>query len=419
MLVALLFLENRLVCKTLTIFRFCDIIILKKIPGLLGGFMVIKGFIDYSNGKIPFVLEKYKLELFGADELLKTFIKEHNFKNNYILTGQYFRLGTTPEKITILVDRSMGETCYVTCFILERSRTDSGFDCINFQSRSLDSIFKYKYNYINLSRAGVNLSNGEHEVYKIPFILESETYDLSYKIGQKTKLGLLEDFNAWGISSVPLKSSNIYECYKLSILLERFSKFLINRSYAPFKKIVLSQGGFPVGWFYYSNLLDEPYGDYDGMFQDYDVEKYSSKILDNIGANPNNKIVTSIPLGHLSNHENLFAPQRFIEQVMVFEYLYHKLYPAKNNVRLINKLEEMFTEFPKILGDRMTSHDIAGEIKELRRRITHGYEYYYTFENDTKAMNNICKLDMLIKFMSLKVIGFDNQEIDEYNAVIY
>ena len=38
--------------------------------------MVIKGFIDYSNGKIPFVLEKYKLELFGADELLKTFIKE-------------------------------------------------------------------------------------------------------------------------------------------------------------------------------------------------------------------------------------------------------------------------------------------------------------------------------------------------------
>ena len=95
--------------------------------------MVIKGFIDYSNGKIPFVLEKYKLELFGADELLKTFIKEHNFKNNYILTGQYFRLGTTPEKITILVDRSMGETCYVTCFILERSRTDSGFDCINFQ----------------------------------------------------------------------------------------------------------------------------------------------------------------------------------------------------------------------------------------------------------------------------------------------
>ena len=104
---------------------------------------------------------------------------------------------------------------------------------------------------------------------------------------------------------------------------------------------------------------------------------------------------------------------------MVFEYLYHKLYPAKNNAHLIDKLEEMFTEFPKILGGRITPHDIADEIKELRRRITHGYEYYYTFENDTKAMRNICKLDTLIKFMSLKVIGFDNQEIDDYKATIY
>ena len=381
--------------------------------------MVIKGFIDYNSGKIPFVLQKYRLELFGADELIKTFIKEHNFKNNYILTGQYFRLGTTPERITLLVDRSMGETCYITCFILERMRHDSGFDCINFQSRSLDSIFKYKYNYIDLSRAGVNLSNGEYEVYKIPFTLETETYDLYYKIGQKTRLGLLEDFSAWGISSIPLKCGDITECYKLAILLERFSKFLINHSYAPFKKIVLSQGGFPVGWFYYNNLSDEPYGDYDGMFQDYDVEKYSSKILDNIGANPNNKIVASIPLGHLSNHDNLFAPQRFMEQVMAFEYLYHKLYPSKNNAHLIDKLEGMFTEFPKVLDGRESPRSIAEEIKELRRRITHGYEYYYTFENDTKAMRNICKLDTLIKLMSLKVIGFNNQEIDDYKAMIY
>ena len=79
----------------------------------------------------------------------------------------------------------------------------------------------------------------------------------------------------------------------------------------------------------------------------------------------------------------------------------------------------MFTEFPKILNGRITPHNIADEIKELRRRITHGYEYYYTFENDTKAMYNICKLDTLIKFMSLKVIGFTSQEIDDYKAIIY
>ena len=381
--------------------------------------MVIKGFIDYNNGKIPFVLQKYKLDLFGSDELIKTFIKEHNFQNNYILTGQYFRMGTTPERITLLIDRSMGETCYVTCFILERLRHDSGFDCINFQSRSLDSIFKYKYNYIDLSRKGVNLSNGKYEVYKIPFTLEAETYDLSYQIGQKTRLGLLEDFSAWGVSSVPLKFADINECYKLAVLLERFSKFLINHSYAPFKKIVLSKNSFPVGWFYYNNLSDEPYYDYDGMFQDYDVDKYSSKILTNIAANPDSKIITSVPLGHLSNHDNLFSPQRFMEQVMTFEYLYHKLYPSKNNTPLIDKLKEMFTEFPKILDSAITAHSIADEIKELRRRITHGYEYYYTFENDLQSKRNICKLDTLIKFMSLKVIGFDNQEIDDYKAVTF
>lgn len=381
--------------------------------------MIIKGFVYYNSGKIPFVLDNYKMELFGESELINAFIKEHNFKNNCILTGQYFRMGTTPENITLLVDRFMGETCYITCYILERMRRDTGFDCISFQSRSLDSIFKYKYNYIDLSRAGVNLSNGEYEVYKIPFTLENYTYDLSYKIGQETKLGLLEDFSAWGVTSIPLRFGDIHECYKLSTLLERFSKFLINHSYTPFKKIVLSQGGFPVGWFYYNNISDEPCGDCDGMFQDYDVGKFSSKILTNIGANINSKIITSIPLGHLSNYDNTFAPQRFIEQVMAFEYLYHKLYPTKNKAHLIDKLEEMFTEFPKILNGRITPHNIADEIKELRRRITHGYEYYYTFENDTKAMNNICKLDTLIKFMSLKVIGFTSQEIDDYKAVIY
>ena len=381
--------------------------------------MAIKGFVNHKEGKIPFVLEKYKLELFSDSELIKSFFKEYNFKNNYILTGQYFRMGTTPENITLLIDKSMGLTCYVKCFILEKLRKDSGFDAINFQSRTLDSIFKYKYNYIDLSRKNVNLSNGEHEVYSIPFILETNTYNLSYKIGQETKLGLLEDFSAWGISSIQLKYGNINECHKLSVLLERFSQFLINHSYTPFKKIVLSQKGFPVGWFYYNNLSDEPYGDYDGMFQNYDVNKYSSKILTNIGANPDSKINTSIPLGHLNNYENTFSPQRFIEQVLAFEYLYHKIYPSKNNSKLKDKLVKMFNEFSSILDAKKSADAIAEEIKELRRRITHGYEYYYTFENDANIMLNICKLDTLIKFMSLKVIGFDNQEINDYKAITF
>ena len=34
-------------------------------------------------------------------------------------------------------------------------------------------------------------------------------------------------------------------------------------------------------------------------------------------------------------------------------------------------------------------------------------------------MRNICKLDTLIKYMSLKIIGFDNQEIEDYKAIIF
>lgn len=381
--------------------------------------MVVKGFIDYKSGKIPFVLENYKMELFSEDALLGDFIKEHNFKNKYILTGHYFRMGTTAESITILVGQSMGATCYVECFILERLRHDSGFDCINFQSRSLDSIFKYKYNFIDLSRTGVNLSCGEYEVYKIPFTLENYAYDLTYKIGQNTKLGMLEDFSSWGISSIPLKTGNINECYKLSALLERFSKFLINHSHVPFKKIVLSQKGFPVGWFYYKNISDEPFGDFDGLFQDFDVDKYSSKILNNISQNIDNKIVASVPLGHLSNYDNTFAPQRFIEQVMSFEYIYQKLYPSKNNSALAEKLKNALTEFPKAITGNRAPQDIANEIKELRRRITHGYEYYYSFENDPTALLNISLLDRLIKMMSLKLIGFSSEDIEQYNAMIY
>lgn len=64
--------------------------------------MTIKGFVNYNNGKIPFVLEKYNLELFSDNELIKNFLKEYNSKNNYILTGQYFRMGTTPENITFI-----------------------------------------------------------------------------------------------------------------------------------------------------------------------------------------------------------------------------------------------------------------------------------------------------------------------------
>ena len=52
-----------------------------------------KGFISVRDGKIPFVIEDYRLELFTDDELLKEFSKEYNFKTNYTLNGRLFANG--------------------------------------------------------------------------------------------------------------------------------------------------------------------------------------------------------------------------------------------------------------------------------------------------------------------------------------
>lgn len=77
---------------------------------------MVKGFIIYKNGKIPFVIDKYRMELFTDDKILNDFMQEHNKKRNYILSGVYFSLGTEPRKITILVEHSLGSTCYLSSF---------------------------------------------------------------------------------------------------------------------------------------------------------------------------------------------------------------------------------------------------------------------------------------------------------------
>lgn len=46
---------------------------------------MVKGFISFRGGKIPFVIENYRMELFTDDSLLDNFCKEYNFKENYIL----------------------------------------------------------------------------------------------------------------------------------------------------------------------------------------------------------------------------------------------------------------------------------------------------------------------------------------------
>ena len=74
---------------------------------------MIKGFIFYKEGRIPFVIKEYRMELFTDDELLKDFSKEYNFKKDYTLQGQYFRSGIQGQSATFLVEYSMGSTCYL------------------------------------------------------------------------------------------------------------------------------------------------------------------------------------------------------------------------------------------------------------------------------------------------------------------
>ena len=106
---------------------------------------MVKGFIFFRDGKMPFVIENYRMELFTDDSLLDDFCKEYNFKENYILHGQCFDIGIRGRKATFLVENSMGSTCYLRCYIINMFDKDEEYDSIGLQSPSLDEVFRYEY----------------------------------------------------------------------------------------------------------------------------------------------------------------------------------------------------------------------------------------------------------------------------------
>lgn len=105
---------------------------------------MVKGFIFFRDGKIPFVIENYRMELFTDDSLLDDFCKEYNFKENYILHGQCFDIGIRGRKATFLVENSMGSTCYLRCYTINMFDKDEEYDSIGLQSPSLDEVFRYE-----------------------------------------------------------------------------------------------------------------------------------------------------------------------------------------------------------------------------------------------------------------------------------
>lgn len=382
---------------------------------------MIKGFIDFRNGRIPFVVEDYRLELFTDDNILNDFTKEYNFKNHYILHGQYFSNGICGQKATFLVEHSMGSTCYLCCYIINMIAVEDGYDTIGLQSPFLDDVFRYKYNYLDMVREGTNLALEPKEVYNVPFSMNGKPYELSFRIGHNNHLGLFEDFDRNGELLIPLQNNDIQECYDISVVLYRLAMFMTSHSEVPFKRITLyKKNGLKAGWFYYPSVSEEAVSAYNGFFYEFDVMKYVPKILNNIALDSGNKITQSIPLGHLGqlgNYDSMFSPQRFIEQITAFEYLFDKRdHKRAQDTRfsLKQELKTMFNEFPQLLSNtKLSSDEVSDQIKEIRRTIVHGYAYYYDFKNDSNR-NLMLLLDRLIRNTSLLCIGFSKDEIAEY-----
>lgn len=380
---------------------------------------MFKGFIFFNNGKIPFVIENYCVELFSDNNLLDEFIKEYNFKENYILEGECYINGFNAQKIKLLIDHSIGNTCYLCCYIIYSLAVKDGYDTIGFQSPFLDDVFRYKYKYLESVREGTNLALNPNVIYNVPFALDGNQYELSYRIGHNHKLGLLEDFDKKGEFLIPVVTEKIEECYDIAKILYRLAMFMTAYVEVPFKQITLYKNDMKVGWFYCPFVSENAASWFDGKFYEFDVMKYIPKILNNISLDSGNKITKSIPLGHLSNHDSLFSPQRFIEQVMAFEYLFDKLHhklAQDSKFSLQQELEMMLNEFPKLLStSQMSPQAVSYQIKEMRRSITHGYEYYYDFKNDSNTKYLMILLDELIRKTSLLWIGFSKEEIENFS----
>jgi len=379
---------------------------------------MVKGFVFFKKGKIPFVIENYRMELFTDDSLLNDFSKEYNFKANYILQGQYFGSGIQGQKATFFVEHSMGSTCYLRCYIINMLASEDGYDTIGLQSPFLDDIFRYKYKYLDMVRAGSNLAVAPKDAYKVPFSMKGRQYELTFRIGHDNRLGLLEDFDRKGELLLPLQTDDIQECYDISVVLYRLAMFMISYAEVPFNRITLYKKSLKAGWFYCPLVSDDTFSWHDGFFHELDVMKYVPKILNNIALDSGNKITQSIPLGHLGNFDSMFSPQRFVEQVMAFEYLFDKLDHKKaqnSKFTLKSELAHMFKEFPQLLSSpKLSSDKVSEQIKEIRRTIAHGYAYYYDFKNDSNTQHLIILLDKLIRNMSLLWIGFTKDEIAEY-----
>lgn len=379
------------------------------------------GFILYHDREIPFALEGYRMEVFSNKPQDSAFIEEYNHKTDYKLQGIFMEGGNLKQSATFFVERSLGWTCYLRCYTRSMLPSETAYDSIGFQSPSLDGAFRYQYERLERIRSGQTIENGTVSVYKVPFEMDGSQYALDYRIGHDNRLGLLEDYKRDGEIIVQLQTREIKECYSLSIVLSRLASFMTSHSGAAFKRITLYQEGRKVGWFFCDTLSEKPDIGYEPFFFEFDVMHYIPKILSNIATDIGNKVTHSAPLGYLGDANTPFSPQRFMEQIIAFEYLFKKIDPRKakdKNTPLQKELESMIDKYPETLGStKKTAEEASKHIKEVRRNIVHGYAYYYDFKNDPEERYYMLLLDKLLKKMSLQVMGFLKEDIDKFPVV--
>ena len=327
---------------------------------------MVKGFIFFRTGKIPFVIENYRMDLFTDDSLLEIFCKEYNFKENYILQGQCFDIGPHGRKATFLVENSMGSTCYLRCYIVYTFNKDETYDRIGIQSPSLDAVFGYEHKYIEMVRSGINLALEPKKVYTIPFDMNKQKYELIFQIGHNHRLGLLEDFDRKGELILPLHTNEIQECYDIATVLCRLAMFMTSHTDILFKRITLYRKEVSVGWFYCPFISEDAVDRYNGLFYEFDIMKYIPKLLNNIALDSGNKITQSIPLGHLGNFDSMFTPQRFVEQIVAFEYLFDKLEHKKaQNLQFPLKKELETSVYKGYKRDKIEMRGDRAEISDF------------------------------------------------------
>lgn len=377
---------------------------------------MLKGFIDYKNGKIPFVVEGYIMELFSEDYLVNDFISKNNFKTNFVIQGYCDSNGISCKKVTFLVEKTIGNTCYLSCYIINMPTKDD-YDAIGIQSSFLDDIFKYSYNYIDEARKGTNLSLKQKEIYSMDFSALNKNHKVKFLIGYNSKLGILEDLDRRGELIISPTSNKIKNIYKLIKILHRFSMFMTSQSDVRFKEIILYKNNIRVGFLYCPMIEYDKISTGTIIFKDFDIMKYVPKILNNLALDSGIKIKNSIPLGHLGTADNKFLPHRFLEQVISFEYLFYKINPKilkSDRIPLKQKLEDMFKNFSVYFKAGISFDEISKDIANLRNKITHGYFYYYDFKDFNEIKRLMILMDKLIKIMSLSTMGFTDDEIKNF-----